>query len=76
VMEVCSQFASRLIITEASRSHKKFPEDALKIAQKYDASSVKITPFTAALREARKFHPDLIFILGTQTFIGEVKQAF
>jgi len=76
VIEVCSQFASRLIITEASRSHKKFPEDALKIAQKYDASSVKITPFTAALREARKFHPDLIFILGTQTFIGEVKQAF
>lgn len=76
VMEVCSQFASRLIITEASRSHKKFPEDALKIAQKYDASSVKITPFTAALREARKFHPDLIFILGTQTFIGEVKKAF
>ncbi|MGV3487863.1 MAG: bifunctional folylpolyglutamate synthase/dihydrofolate synthase [Tuberibacillus sp.] len=76
VIETCQRFTEHLIITEGTHSHKTFPGDAVEIAQKYDPKAARIIPFSAAFNQAVKLNPDLILVIGTQTFIGEVKQVF
>jgi dihydrofolate synthase / folylpolyglutamate synthase len=76
VIEACHYFSKHLIITEPVHSHKQFPKDAVEVAKGYNPDARLIKPFQKALLSARQLHPDLILILGTQTFIGEVKSIW
>lgn len=73
VIEICHTFSTHLIITEPAHSHKKFPKDAAAFAKALNPDAQFKLPFKEALAHARGLHSDLILIVGTQTFIGEVK---
>lgn len=74
VYAVCARFSRTLIVTEPERSHKAFPPDALAAAARCGASAESVKPLYKALERARALAPELILVVGTQTFLAEARR--
>ncbi|RBW67716.1 bifunctional folylpolyglutamate synthase/dihydrofolate synthase [Bacillus taeanensis] len=77
VIKEAASFSKQIIITKPSVSHKTFPKDALAVSAAYLSNSIEIYPLESAVQKA-KANPriDCIVILGTQTFISDVKRIW
>jgi dihydrofolate synthase/folylpolyglutamate synthase len=78
VIRVASTFSSHLIISRPEHSHKLFPDDGLKVAEKYSqGKSIETETLTEAIKIAKSYiNVDAILIIGTQTFIGNAKKIW
>ena len=76
VIEKCSEFAHHLIVTIPDKSVKHFPEDAYEVARTFHHSVQKAEKMTDAIKIAKKLHPSVIFIVGTQSLIGSAKEVW
>jgi dihydrofolate synthase / folylpolyglutamate synthase len=77
VIQEVASFSKQIIITRPTVSHKTFPKDALAVSNAYLLNSSEVYHLEAAVQKA-KADPniDCMLILGTQTFISDVKKIW
>ncbi|MFC4619349.1 bifunctional folylpolyglutamate synthase/dihydrofolate synthase [Camelliibacillus cellulosilyticus] len=76
VLAICDRFSDRIIVTEPTHSHKVFPKDAAAVARRMNPAHLAIKPLEKAVQYANTLKPDLLLIIGTQTYIGEAKKLW
>ena len=77
VINVLSEFSSKIIITKPDISHLAFPEDAINYAQSLLSNSVETNVLKEAVALAKQEPTvDIILIVGTQTLIANAKRLW
>ena len=77
VIQVLSEFSSKIIVTKPDISHLVFPEDGEQFAKSLLKNSVEVSVLADAVELAKQEqNVDTILIIGTQTLIANAKRLW